>query len=511
MRAAHVAFNRFSHVAVISFAVIAGAMSVSSASAAVRYVNAALATGLNDGSSWANAYQGAGGLATALTAAAAGDQLWVVTGTYKPTTTATRTIALVLKNGVEVYGGFNGSETLLTQRNFGANPTTLSGDLSGNDGAAGSFVNYADNSIHIINAASTNTTAVLDGFTVIGGNANVAGGNQDRGGGILMLAASNSTIRKCRFEYNSCTFGGGAGYINSSSPTFTDCVFLGNRGGSFGGAFDQATGVNTQFTRCQFINNSAARAGAVEAFGSSAPVFTNCAFRGNAATGASGGGALWVGSTSNVTLRLCTIVGNTATVNFAGIQNTGTSVTISNSIIYGNTGPGGSQAVAQQLNLGGGSFNVTYSNVQGGFAGAGNISAAPIFENQAGGDLRLASGSPGIDAGNNAAVVAGTTIDLAGLARFVDDPAVADTGAGVAPLVDLGAYERQIPLCVADIDGSGTVGVSDLLSVIGAWGACGAPCPPSCAADIAPQPSGDCNVGVADLLLVITSWGACPS
>lgn len=502
---------RFQNIIAIASAIIAAGFIAAPSQAATRYVNAALASGLNDGTSWANAYQGAGGLASALTAAIAGDQIWVAAGTYKPTTTTTRTIALTLKNGVEIYGGFIGGEATLAQRDITANVTTLTGDLLGDDGAAGTFVNIGDNSFHVINAASTNSTAVLDGFTVTAGNANTSGSNQDRGGGILMLASSNSTIRNCRFEYNNCTFGGGAGYINASSPTFTDCVFLGNRGGSFGGAFDQSTSVNTQFTRCQFINNSAARAGAVEAFGSSAPVFTNCVFRGNTATGSGGGGALWIGSSSNVTVRLCTVVGNNASVVAAGVQNTGTSLTITNSIVYGNTGPGGSQTSAQQLNPGGGSFNVSYCNVQGGFTGTGNISVAPLFENQAGGDLRLAAGSPGIDAGNNAAVVAGTTIDLAGRSRFVDDPSVTDTGSGVAPIVDLGAYERQAPPpCVADIDHSGTVNVSDLLAVITNWGACAAPCPPSCAADIAPRPGGDCNVSVSDLLAVISGWGACP-
>jgi hypothetical protein len=52
----------------------------------------------------------------------------------------------------------------------------------------------------------------------------------------------------------------------------------------------------------------------------------------------------------------------------------------------------------------------------------------------------------------------------------------------------------------------GVVGVGDLLTVIGSWGACAGKCPPSCNADI----TGDCTVGVADLLAVIAGWGPCP-
>ena len=65
--------------------------------------------------------------------------------------------------------------------------------------------------------------------------------------------------------------------------------------------------------------------------------------------------------------------------------------------------------------------------------------------------------------------------------------------------------------CPADIIGDGVVNVNDLLAVITSWGPCPLPCPPHCAADIAPPGiGGDCTVDVSDLLMVITNWGACP-
>ena len=64
--------------------------------------------------------------------------------------------------------------------------------------------------------------------------------------------------------------------------------------------------------------------------------------------------------------------------------------------------------------------------------------------------------------------------------------------------------------CPADITHDNAVGVADLLSVIGTWGACPSPCPPRCASDISPISTGDCAVNVADLLMVISSWGPCP-
>jgi hypothetical protein len=87
---------------------------------------------------------------------------------------------------------------------------------------------------------------------------------------------------------------------------------------------------------------------------------------------------------------------------------------------------------------------VTYSDVWGGYPGAGNMNADPEFVDAAGGNCRLGVFSPCVDAGNNAAVPPGVTTDLDGNPRFVDEPRVPDSGAGTPPIVDMGAYERQL-------------------------------------------------------------------
>ena len=90
----------------------------------VVYVNAA-ATGSNSGASWANAYTS---LQSGLAGVGAGDEIWVAAASYKPTATSDRTVSFAMKDGVAVYGGFNGTETQRSQRNPVANVTVLSGD-----------------------------------------------------------------------------------------------------------------------------------------------------------------------------------------------------------------------------------------------------------------------------------------------------------------------------------------------------------------------------------------------
>ena len=410
------------------------------AAADTLLVDANLSTGLNDGSSWANAFQGSNGLQLALAASSSGDQIWAGDGTYKTTIGASRSAVFQLKNGVEIYGGFAGGEVNLVDRpSIGTSISLLSGDLAGNDGS--NLRN--DNSYHLLTGAGTNATAVIDGFTVRGGNANSGSGNNDKGGGIICLSGASPTLRNCSFEDNRCTFGGGAGYINGSAPTFTDCDFIDNRGGSFGGAFDLNGGNNTKYDRCYFEGNSASRAGALEIFSSSNVKVTNSIFVGNTATGGSGGGALWFGFGGTNTVANCTIVGNTATSQTAGgIRVEGNSMVIANCILWDNAGSGGAQNSANQVS---GTSSVSYSNIEGGLAGLGNISVAPSFNDAPNGDYSLAAGSSGIDAGKNSSVPSGITLDKAHNPRFWDVQSVPDTGSGFGGVVDMGAFELDTP------------------------------------------------------------------
>ncbi len=471
----------------------------SSALGAIRYVDGSLTTGSNNGTSWSNAYYGPTAVATAMTAAVSGDQVWVKAGTYKPTTTATRTIWHTMKSGVAVYGGFAGTETTLAQRDFAANVTTLTGDLTGNDN--GTVANMSDNSYHVVVGSSVLNTAILDGFRVVGGYANGAtASNYDKGGGILILTSGNPTIRNCKFIGNRCTFGGGAGYIYQAQGTFQYCEFTDNVGGSYGGAFD-TNATTVRWEQCAFTNNQAARAGAIESYGSSQTTITNCVFRLNKATTSNSGGAVWIGTTSTVTIRDSTFVGNTTTgVSGGGVYNTSGSANIANCILWGNTGSGGATA-NNQVTAAGGTNTVSYSLVQGGAAGTGNLSSDPLFINAAAGDLHLQLTSPAIDAGSNTLIPTGVVVDRDGLARRVNIAAVPDTGVGTAPIVDMGAFEIQEtppPPCPPDLNDDGEVGGLDLSILLSGWG--------STAGDV----NGDGYVDGSDLSVLLSGWGLCP-
>ncbi|MCP3902475.1 MAG: hypothetical protein GY715_02470 [Planctomycetes bacterium] len=258
---------------------------------------------------------------------------------------------------------------------------------------------------------------VLDGFTVTGGTGTTFG------------------VRT----------GGGGFVAYTSDPTVRNCIFLGNTADDGGGAF------------C-FVGN---------------PKFGNCTFILNSATGFQGkGGAIYCDFGSPL-LTNCTITDNTA-FSGGGIYVTspptgGGAPRLINSINYGNSGgafAGGVGSIA------------TYSCIQGGFSGAGNINADPLFTNAAAGDLTLQAGSPCIDRGDSSAVAMDFPVDLGGDQRGVDDPLSPDQGIAVFGLtVDMGAYEFQVadcdpPTCPADLDSSGDVGFGDILQIIGAWGVC---------------------------------------
>ncbi|MEN6308004.1 MAG: chitobiase/beta-hexosaminidase C-terminal domain-containing protein, partial [Anaerohalosphaeraceae bacterium] len=449
----------------------------------VIYVNAS-ATGANTGESWVDAYTS---LQMALDMSAGGTEIWVAAGTYKPTKvvggTGERFKSFQLKNEVSLYGGFNGTEVSLNQRNWTVNKSILSGDLNrnDNDNLSPSEPTRQDNCYHVFNHLSgteLNASAVLDGFTVSGGNGT---GSYYYGGGMYNDHCS-PTITHCTFQSNSsagATFGGGAILnYNKSNPMIDHCVFTRNYS-SVGGGIYNSSGSNPKILNCTFHGNSASDGGGIYNNSSNSTIadtffignvasagggmynrsfnstVTNCIFADNVASSGGGmfnnsssikiinsifsgnssekGGAIYNGSYSPV-ITSCTIFGNSSTNAGGAMYNYSASPVITNSILWGNTSLTGAQ-IYQYSNA----SAVSYCNVQGGWTGTGNINLYPLFVDAANGDLRLQYDSPCIDAGNNASIPAGMTRDLAGNSR------IADGNNDGLVRVDMGAYEINIP------------------------------------------------------------------
>ena len=288
----------------------------------IIYVNQD-STGASDGSSWTDAYTD---LQSALSAASSGDEIWVAAGTYKPTAGTDRTISFELKNGVAVYGGFVGMETLLSERDPKTNVTTLSGDIGVGD-------SVSDNSYHVVVGSNTDSSAILDGFTITAGYAN--GIDTNASGGGMYNNNGNPSVMNLIFSGNSA-FEGGGGMSNEpyGNPALTDVTFSNNSAG-WGGGMSNEFYSSPTLTNVTFNNNLADLAGGMLNSNNSSPILVNVTFTENIAN-EGGGGMLNRSNTDNPTLTNVTFYNNSAPIG-GGIDNAGNPIII-NSIIWGNTG-----------------------------------------------------------------------------------------------------------------------------------------------------------------------------
>ena len=282
---------------------------VSASEGAILYVNTG-AAGANDGKSWTDAFRS---LQDALNAAASGDEIWVAAGIYRPATGIDRSISFVLKNGVALYGGFSGTETLEKQRKWRLNETVLSGNI----GVPGSAT---DNSFHVVVAGGTDSTAVLDGFTITGGNANGTANDQKRGGGMYNDLGS-PTLKNCSFLLNHAEGNGGGIFNYNGSPAITNCTFSENstseRGGGIFIWWDASSPV---LTNCIFTSNTAHWGGGACTYLSGTAQFIECAFEHNSASGYGGG---LFNSDGKVEITYSVFSGNSAVVEGGGVYITG--------------------------------------------------------------------------------------------------------------------------------------------------------------------------------------------
>ena len=461
------------------------------------------ATGDNTGTSWVDAFND---LQDGLEAASAGDEIWVAEGTYFPSVLSEpddpRTAHFKLKNEVAVYGGFIGNESSFEQRDWEVNRTTLSGDIGiADDDADNSYHVFFHNDDYVLDQ-----TAILDGFVVKGGNANKNSHPHWEGGGMLNRISASPRLENCIFISNRSETGGAAINNYGSYPSVTNCklienvsvngsggvkyhgsadfypiikgcIFRGNHGNHGGGFY--AYGVHTTIDNCVFENNTANAGGGAYFYKASSRI-DNCTFFDNSSTTREGG-AIGLCCGSTIQISNCTFDSNESNAGGKAIGSDSAiicemqlDISIINSVLWDGEG----EIAVRHEDVFPTYIDVQYSNIFGGFSGKGNIEKDPLFFEAENGDLRLKSGSPLIDAGDNTALPSDFTdldndgdttetlpLDLDGNPRRIDDIGTADTGNGNSPIVDMGAYEFSInypPVPVNDeysVENGGTLAV----------------------------------------------------
>jgi hypothetical protein len=381
-----------------------------------------------------------------------------------------------LREGGGIYNRYN-SSPIVTNCNFIDNlsmfkggvmcnrqfssPTVSSCIFSGNRSGSGSGMFNADFSSPTVSdcifannfsiargsgIANQDSDPIVSNCIFINNTANIEGGGMSN-------YYSSPTVINCTFSENSATSSGGGMTNEYSSPSVFNCTFSNNVAIDFsGGGMYNLQYSNPIVSNCNFINNAANNGGGMLNSLNSSPLVINCTFLNNVAYNYSGGGLNNVLSSPTVVncvfvensafykggglfnnnesfpiITNCTFTGNSANIG-GGIANTLSSPIISNCILWGNS-----------TEIEGDTATVTYSIVEGGYAGVGNLNTDPQFvdaTNPAGLDdilgtvddgIRLQVGSPAINAGDNSVV--SETTDILGLGRILDGT------------VDIGAYE----------------------------------------------------------------------
>ena len=252
------------------------------------YYAATQSLGTGDGSSWANVTT----LAEALQKAVAGDQIWVqgfetITGSEQIYVTPS-TAGFTLKSGVQLYGGFAGTEKNINERETLGKPyqmkyrTLLTGDIGKDDVYDNTNLIFpangsrADNATHVLTlnlspssgGNNNNYPTVVNGLSIGGGQAD---GTDEYGGGILVTGDNTVTgggiyrIERCLLTHNYAVKGGGIYVaptvkdVNNNESLISLCAIYNNAAGVRSGLADDGGGAYLagagKMVNCTVFNN----------------------------------------------------------------------------------------------------------------------------------------------------------------------------------------------------------------------------------------------------------------
>ncbi len=311
-----------------------------------------------------------------------GGEVWVRAGTYVENVT--------VRAFTRLYGGFAGTETSASQRDWRANPTVLDGAGEGT----------------VVVMFGLEAGETLDGFTVRGGISTAGGG---------ALISGDVQVRHNRFEQNqagnpasaSAPRGGAGLYSNGGDSVIANNTFVGNL------AFSRAAAVPAEGAGLKVVAGR--------------PALINNVFLGNFATntaagGQSAGGGLFVGSLANPVVANNSFLGNHATPNsptngpdlggaihWAQATNAPAvpGQVVNNLFAYNRSGVHFADGVPPTLrhNLAWGQDHGDYAGLPDPTGTAGNLRADPRLVSPFL-DPHLADGSPARDAGDSGIVAA---------------------------------------------------------------------------------------------------------
>ncbi|MCX6376366.1 MAG: right-handed parallel beta-helix repeat-containing protein, partial [Armatimonadetes bacterium] len=442
-----------------------------------------------DGLSWDTAFHK---VQDGINASISSDDIWVAGDEAHPYIER-----ITLKSGVQLFGGFSGTETSKGQRDWKANVTILDGNRSG--------------SVVTALGASAPTT-MIDGFTIRNGMVSYGGGiycinssptianntitgNTAGGGGGISCTSASPTISNNTITGNTASAGGGI-FCSKSSPMILNNTITGNSAP----AFDGGGGIYCRYQSSPTIANNTITANSARRFGGGiycyyqcSPTIANNDISGN---GAGQGGGIRCEWSCSPVISGNRITGNATVFNAAGVDCDSSAPVITNNLVSGNLGPGilffsshpvpsgavvayntivsnGFQsttrsdgvnvALGEQVTVRGNivafngvgirsqgavtlSNNNVFGNVVANYLGFttdptgtnGNISLDPLFRDAAGEDYHLLWNSPCIDAGTN---------DGAPLTDLDGNPRPIDGNMDGLAITDMGAYE-YVPIRV---------------------------------------------------------------